>query len=199
MPKFDKRTLENIHKLYYLAIQYPEKKISDIDQRMGHDNGIAGIFQTSPVEFNSAAWGAQDLGYMTIKKDNSIKVHGPPDNFKWEFGELVDHLMEVIPYTISKMNDDKSDIEENAFSNWTAGFPVQDVIVATKKLIEDGVLASYEVVDVEHFKPNRKQRREGAKEETHENVYTFYTLAKNAEHRWGEKQFKDMKKLQQKK
>lgn len=182
---FNKRTTENIHKLYYLAMQYPDKDIV----------GLSELFQTPPIEFNAAAWGARDLGHITIEDDKSVKVHDTPKGFKWNFGELVEHLMDIIPYVVAQVNKDEADIEENYFGNWTAGFPVHDVMIATKRLLEEGLLASYEIKDVIEHKPNRKQRREGAKKETIEEIYVFYTLPENADKRWGEKQFKDAKKL----
>lgn len=184
--KFDKRTKEVAHKLYFLALEYPDHDIMQLSQ----------IFQTSPIEFNTAAWAAQDLGYLKINADNSVEVKELPKDFKWEFGELVDHLLEVIPYALSKINAEEADIEENYFGNWTAGYPAHDVMIAMRRLEADGVIASYKVNNVTEIKPNREQRRKGAKEETVTDTYTFYTMAGNEKHRWGEKQFNNQEQLQ---
>lgn len=182
--EFSKRTRENVCKLMYLAQQYPDHDIVQLSR----------LFQTSPIDFNVTAWAAQDLGYLEIDKLNKVTIKGFPK--KEEFGELIDHLLELIPYSLKKINQEEADVEENYFANWTAGYPAHDVMIATKKLLNDGVIASYEVKNKTEIKPNREQRRKGAKEETVVDTYTFYTLPENADKRWGEKQFKDSEKLQ---
>jgi len=187
--KFDKRTTENMHKLVVLIREYEGKDITELSQ----------LFQTSPIEFNAAAWGAVDSGFIKIHDDNKVELLKQPEKF--ELGELVEHLMEIIPYTVGKINENEADIEDNYFSSWTAGFPAHDVMIAVKKLIADGKLASYEIVDVEVTKLNREERRkrkDGKTELTSESTYTFYTMPKNVNERWGEKQFKDAKMLQEK-
>ena len=195
--KFDKRTTENIHKLVLMIREYPDKKLTDIDQ-YGNENGIAGLYQTSPIEFNAAAWGAVDEGFIKINDDNSVELLKEPKEYV--FSELTEHLMEIIPYTIGKINEKEADIEDEYFGGWTAGYPPQDLIAAVTTLIAEGKLAKYDIVDVDIIKFNREERRkrkDGKTEERVENTYTFYTLPENVEKRWGEKQFKDAKKLQQ--
>lgn len=184
MSKFNKRTRENICKLMYLAQEYPDHDIIKLSQ----------LFQTSPIDFNVTAWAAQDLGYLEVDKLNAVKILKLPK--EEEFGELIDHLLEVIPYSLKKINQEEADIEDNYFGNWTAGYPAHDVMIAVKKLLKDGKIASYEVVNVTEIKPNREQRRKGAKEETVKDTYTFYTLPENLDKRWGEKQFEDPEKLE---
>jgi hypothetical protein len=195
MKKFDKRTRENVCKLIYLAQQYPEKKITERDpENPSIDIGISGIFQTSPADFNVAVWAAQDLGYLELDKDMNITIKATPKNE--EFGELIEHLLDIIPYAIGRINRDEADIEENYFGNWTAGYPAHDVMIAVKKLLADGKIATYKVNNVTEIKPNREQRRAGMKEETVTDTYIFYTLPENLDKRWGEKQFEDPEKLQ---
>lgn len=189
--KFDKRTTENIHKLVFLVREYSDKSIVELSK----------MFQTSPIEFNAAAWGAVDEKFIKINDDNSVELLDQPKEFA--FGELVEHLMEIIPYTVGKINENEADIEDQYFLNWAAGFPDHDIMIAVKKLLADGKLASYEIVDVDVIPLNREERRKpenkkiGKTEERVENTYTFYTLPENKDKRWGEKQFKDAKKLQQ--
>lgn len=195
MEKFNKRIIENAHKIAYVVSLYPEKKMTDMDPATGHDEGIAGLFQTSPIEFNAGAWAAQDLGLFSVDKDNVVTVKDLPT--EWSFGELVEHLMVEIPYAIGKINENEADIEDEYIGTmWTAGFPSQDVIIAMKRLLETGVITSYEVKNETKITPNREQRRAGEEERTIVDTYTFYTLPENAEHRWGEKQFIDQERLQ---
>jgi hypothetical protein len=184
MSKFNKRTRENICKLMYLAQEYPEHNIVELSK----------LFQTSPIDFNVTAWAAQDLGYLKVNKDNAVVILKTPK--EEEFGELIDHLLEVIPYSLKKINQEEADIEDNYFGNWTAGYPAHDVMIAVKKLLKDGKIASYEVKNKTEIVPNREQRRKGAKAETVVDTYTFYTLPENLEKRWGEKQFEDPEKLE---
>lgn len=184
MTKFNKRTRENVCKLMYLAQEYPDHDIIELSR----------LFQTSPIDFNVTAWAAQDLGYLKVDPLNKVTILKTPK--EEEFGELVEHLLEVIPYSLKKINQEEADIEDNYFGNWTAGYPSHDVMIAVKKLLKDGKIASYEVKNKTELKPNREQRRKGAKEETVVDTYTFYTLPENAEKRWGEKQFEDPEKLE---
>lgn len=194
----DKRTLEMAHKIAYVSMVYPEKKMSDVDSLTGIDNGIAGLFETVPIEFNAGAWAAQDLDLIAVAEDGVVTHKKSISEVDWKFGELVDHLMAEMPYCIKKINEKEADIEDEFIgSQWTAGFPAQDVVIAMKRLIETGVVASYDVTNETVIKPNREQRRKGAKEEIVMDTYTFYTLPENLEKRWGEKQFEDQSRLRQ--
>lgn len=184
MKDLNKRMIENAQKVAFIAKTYPEKNIVEVSQ----------MFQTSPIEFNAAAWAAQDLGYFTVAPDNSIKLGDLPE--VWELGELVDHLMTELPYALKKLNSEQADIEEEYLGQWTAGFPAQDVIIVTKLLLAEGKIASYEVKNETHINPNREQRRAGAEKKTIVDTYIFYTLPENADKRWGEKQFIDPEQLQ---
>jgi len=185
--KFNDRVINNAHKIYYVAKAYGEEDIVRLSQ----------LFQIPPIEFNAGAWAAVELGLLDISEKNEIKLLKEPKEYS--FGELVDHLMDIIPFTTGRVNANKADLEETYFQNWTAGFPQQDVIVAVKRLIELDKLATYDIIDRDVIKFNREQRRkrtDGKTEEVIENTYTFYTLPENIKERWGEKQFKDAKKLQ---
>jgi len=192
--ELNKRIRQNALKVAFIAQTYPEKNIIEISQ----------VFQTSPIEFNAAAWAAQDLGYFTVAPDNSIKLGDIPKNWGElyeldeldEFGELVEHLMVELPYVLKKLNAEEADIEEEYLGNWAAGFPAQDVIIATKLLLAQKKIASYEVKNETHVKPNREQRRAGVEEKTIVDTYVFYTLPENIDKRWGEKQFEDKELLQ---
>lgn len=184
--KFNKRVTQNAHKIYYMAKVYEQYNMVYLSQ----------MFDMPPIDFNAAAWAAVEMGLLEVDDKNIITLKEEPE---YEFGELVDHLIDIIPFTIGKVNENEAVLEEGYFQNWTAGFPQQDVIVATKKLVEDGVIVTKEIIDREVTKLNREQRRkrkDGKTEEVTEETYIFYTLAENADKDWHEKQFKDAKKLQ---
>lgn len=184
MTKFNKRTRENVCKLMYLASEYPEHNIVELSR----------LFQTSPIDFNVTAWAAQDLGYLEVDKLNAVKILKFPK--EEEFGELIEHLLEVIPYSLQKINQEEADVEDNYFGNWTAGYPAHDVMIAVRKLIKDKKIASYTVTNKTEMPLSKKQKGKGVKPEIVEDVYTFYTLPENLEKRWGEKQFEDPEKLE---
>ena len=186
--KDNTRVLENAHKIYYLAKVYEQDDMVHLSQ----------MFDIPPIEFNAAAWYGQDLGLFAVSDSNKITLGDAPADF--QFGELVKHLMEVLPFTIGKVNEKEAVIEEGYLSNWTAGFPQQDTIIAIKELIAQGVLAELRITDVDVIPLNREQRRardDGKTEERIESEYIFYTLKENEDKGWHEKQFKDAKKLMQ--
>jgi hypothetical protein len=159
-------------KLIFLACEYPKKTIHQ----------LAEIFQVSPIDLNHAAWRAQNEGYIIINEkdgkyavsDVSKEIHktsGPLN-----FGEQVEYLTEAIPYVLDELGKKETDMEETYFSNWTQGYQAQDVIIATKLLIRDKIIDTYEIKDKD-------------------NTYTFYTSYANRGNKWGKKQFKDKKKL----
>ena len=184
MKDLNKRMIENAQKVAFIAKTYPEKNIVEVSQ----------MFQTSPIEFNAGAWAAQDLGYIEVDKEGVVTIKDLPS--EWSFGDLIEHLMVELPFTIGKLNINQADIEDEYLTSWCAGFPAQDVIIATKLLLEQGKLASYEVKNETKIEPNREQRRKGAEKKTIVDTYTFYTLPENADKRWGEKQFIDPEQLQ---
>lgn len=185
MDKFNKRTRENVCKLVYLAQEYPDHNIVELSR----------LFQTSPIDFNVTAWAAQDLGYLEVDRlTQVVTIKKVPE--EEEFGELIEHLLDVIPYSLEKINQEEADIEDNYFGNWTAGYPSHDVMIAVKKLLKDGKIASYEVKNKTEMPLSKKQKGKGVKPEVVVDTYTFYTMPENADKRWGEKQFEDPERLE---
>lgn len=188
--KFNDRVIQNAHKIYYIAKVYNEKSMVVLSQ----------IFNIPPIDFNAAAWAGMDIGLFKVDDQNVITLGDEPKEY--QFGELAEHLIDILPYTIGKVNKNEAVLEEGYLDNWMAGFPQADVIVAVKKLLEDNVLAVQEIVDVDVIPLNREERRKpenkkiGKTEERVETTYTFYTLYENRDQKWHEKQFKDAKKLQ---
>lgn len=188
------RSLSNAHKIAFLCGAYPEKKITETDEA-GNEIGIVSMFQLAIIEFNAAVWRAEDLNLIEVAKNNSKEVRIDQIPEKWVFDEDVNILLQDIPYILSKFAESESDIEENILANWLVGFPSQDAFVALKKLVADGIIATYNIVDTITIKPSKKGLKRGKKPEIVKETYTFYTLPKNAKHQWGRKQFKDQDKL----
>ncbi len=176
MPKLEGKILNDVHKVLFYASEYPEKNIKEI---------AVGFNNMSPIDFNGACWRAQDEGFMTIDKVNGdVKVLKTPE--KWEFGEAIDHLLEITPYVLSKLAEVEADPEENFYANYVSGYASFDVVVAVRYMISKKIIASYEVKDV--------SKMEDGSEMT--DTYVFYTLPENVDKRWGEQQFKDQEKLE---
>jgi hypothetical protein len=172
-----KRALENANKFAFLVGAYPEKTVPE----------IIGLFQLPPIDINTAIWAAVELQFVT-ELDQREFVPGQDgedavksahylhsDLYKkpetWDFGPNEADLEDAMIYAFEKLNAEEKDMEENYLSNWTRGYMAHDVLVATKKLLEDNVLHEYELEDGD-------------------NAYIFYTLKKNADKLWGSKQFK---------
>ena len=170
------KALNDVMKVVFVASQYPDKDIK----------GVAETFNNmSPIDFNAACWRAQDCGYIFIDKvTGKIDVLEIPE--KWEFGEAVDHLIETTPYVLQKLAAVEADPEENFYANYVAGYVGFDVIIAIKYMLENNIMASYEVKDVSKLEDGREVT----------DTYLFYCLPENVEKRWGENQFKDQEKLQ---
>lgn len=176
-------SLENVHKLVFLANEYPGKKFAE----------IATMIQMSALDKNVAIWRAQDMRFLTVNEDDSYTVDEVPT--EWELGEGVTNLIELITYTFKRLARDEMDLEENSFGNWCVGYPVHDVMIAMKKLINDKVLTDYEIKTKDEVPLSKKEKGKGKKPELRESIYTFYTLYENMEMRWGTKQFKNQEEL----
>ena len=170
------RQLQDVHKILYFCSQYPDKDIKEV---------AATFSQMSAIDFNAACWRAQDLGHLFIDKETGkIDVLTIPE--EWHFGETVDHLVTTTPYILKKLAEVEADPEENFYANYVSGYPGFDVIVAMKYMLENKIMASYEVKDISTSENGEKVT----------DTYVFYTLPENLEKRWGEKQFKDQTKLE---
>ena len=174
------KDLQNIHKLVYLAQQYDKKTIRELGE----------MFSMTMLNVNATIWRARDLGYLKIDdKTGEYSVTSVPED--WRFGEDVEHLMTTLVYTFNKLAEQESDLEDQQLSQWCAGHMTHDYTVAMKRLIENRILATYEETAVVEMPTSKKAKGKGKKAKTYESTYTFYTLWKNLEQRWGRKQFND--------
>lgn len=179
MTDLEEKAQDDIQKVLFLASGYPKKTVTE----------LAAMFQDSPLNTNTAIWRTQDLGYLTVEKDGKFTLAKDKLPEEWKLGPEVDYLLKVIPYVFKRLAKEESDMEENFFGTWSQGYASQDVIIALKILINDQVLAMYELVDGLNDSKNKKTIE----------TYTFYCLAENRQKEWGRKQFKDPSRVKSKK
>lgn len=160
----ENRRLENANKITYLAKKFPKKTLPELLE----------LFQLPQIDMNAAIWYAQDLGWISKVTDKGIKVLKTPET--WQFGEFENRLEDEMVYCIGRLNAKESDIDEENLMAWVAGYASQDALIAGLRLLEDKVLATYELEDID---------KDGVK-----SIYTFYSLYENGEQLWGQKAFK---------
>lgn len=159
------RNLTNANKIAYLVKCYPEKNAQQI---------LGLIAQMPDLEANAGLWFAQELGWLSeLDKDGKFTLLNQPE--QWMFGDDVDTLEDIAMYAFRKLAKNETDLEEYQFNEWFDAYYAHDVFVVTNKLLEDKVIATYEIEDTD---------AEGVV-----NTYTFYTTYENSEMRWGEKAF----------
>lgn len=156
-----KQVLQDANKIAYLIKSYPEKTVPE----------IIGMFQMPAVTINCAIWAAVELGFIEEmdQENQHCKLLKPPS--PWDFGKDVQELEDQLTYAFEKLNAEEKDMEENYLASWTRGYFAHDILIATKQLLEDGVLHEYQIEDGD-------------------SNYIFYTLTENAGKNWGAKQFK---------
>lgn len=157
--------LTNANKVAYMFQQFPKHSVPE----------IVALLQMPPIDVNAAMWYAQELGFITElnKKKDQIKFVKAPKT--WDFGTLETTLEDSIQYCFRRLAEDETDLDEKFLSDWTAGYPAHDVIIAMKQLLNDRVLAEYLLTDTD---------KDGNK-----NEYKFFTLYENSEMQWGKKNF----------
>lgn len=157
--------LHNANKISYLFQQFPKHTPTE----------ILALLQMPPVDANAAMWYAQELGWISDldKKKDKIKVLSAPES--WDFGPLEDTLEDTLVYCFKQIAKNETDLDEKFLSDWTAGYPAHDVIIAMKRLLNDKVLFEYLLFDID---------KDGT-----ENQYKFFTLYENKDKQWGKKNF----------
>lgn len=162
--------LTNANKVAYLFQQFPKHSVPE----------IMALLQMPPIDVNAAMWLAQELGWITElnKKKDQIKFVKEPET--WDFGLLESTLEDSIVYCFKRLGKDETDLDEHFLSDWTAGYPAHDVIIAMKRLLNGRVLFEYLLTDTD---------KDGTK-----NEYKFFTLFENSEMQWGKKSFRQAPK-----
>lgn len=156
--------LDNAHKLTFLVKEFPEKTVEE----------ILDLLQMPPIQSNAGFWTAQDAGWLSSVKDNKIEFLKAPE--KWQFGDITEGLIDQIEYCFRRLARDETDLEEKWLTDWLTGYPPQEILIAMHYLLDQRILAEYEIID-----HNKKLG---------DSTYKFYTLFENLENRWGKKQFK---------
>ena len=169
---------QNAHKFAFLVHLFPEKTIED---RKGPNfakdpkdviQGFITLLGMPGVLINTAIWGAIELGLVEEPdgKTGYVKFkHAPVDG--WEFGPSVDNFEGALLFAFGRLALKHTDLEETYLGNWVAGINGRDVLISMRHMLEDGRLVEYHIKDGE-------------------NDYKFFSLAKNAHHKWGQLQFK---------
>lgn len=167
----------NANKIAFYVQQYPEKKVSE----------MLAVLELPAIDINTAFWAAQELGWISEpnKEKDSVELLSVPEI--WDFGDNVAELEEALLYAFARLATKETDLEEFYISQWTEGYPKQDVLVAIKHLLVERKLAEYEVKDASVDEKGNKVYKDG--EQVME-TYIFYTLYENGEQMWGRKQFK---------
>lgn len=162
--KAPQKVIENASKIAYIVKEFPEKTLAECIE----------IWQMPGMHVNTAIWYAVEQGWIAElnKETGKLEFLKAP---KWQFGEVVNDLCEILLFAASRLAQDEIDLEDEQLAHWLVGYAPHDVLVATKWLVETGKLTTYEIAD-------HKDK---------DSVYTFYSLPENAEHKWGRKMFKE--------
>jgi len=153
--------VDNAAKVTFLVREYPDHTLAQIIE----------MLSMPAININTAIWHAQELGYISEPDEETGKVVPLTTPATWEFGEAIKNLEAMLIYSFRQLAKKETDLEEQYLSNWTAGYPPHDVLIALKDLENQGILVQYQIEDGE-------------------NKYVFFTLAENRGKLWGQKQFK---------
>jgi hypothetical protein len=153
--------IHNAHKFIYLCNAYPEKTLKE----------IIALLAMPAIDINTAIFYCQQEGWLGEPDGETgyAQVLKTPE--KWDFGPEVKSLEEMLVFAFEQLNAKEKDLEEFFVSQWTTGYPSQDVLVAVKRLLENKKLHEYEIEDGEE-------------------KYIFYTLYKNRDKLYGRQAFK---------
>lgn len=169
---------ENANKVGFIVEQYPEHKLPDVLK----------LLQMPPIDINTAIWAAEKLGFIGKPNAETGEIPRGEVPANWEFGSDVEDLKSTLVFSFTELGKREKDLTEEYLSTWLSGYPTQDKLVAMKSLLNDRVLAEYNIDD-----PQLDDKGEPTYDEDGKpviNVYTFYTLFENGENLWGRKDFK---------
>jgi len=156
-----KRVIENAHKVTFLATEYPKHSLADIIK----------LLQLAAIDINASIWAAVDLGLITEPNPETgrVEVLKRPD--KWQFGTEIEELHDLILYMLEHCAEKETDLDEYELSNWLAGYPTHNTLIALKQLLAEEKIATYVIEDGE-------------------NIYTFYTTFEAKDKLFARKRFK---------
>lgn len=159
--KIPQMVVDNAAKVTFLVREYPDHTLGQIIELLG----------MPAININTAIWYAQEQGWISEPDEETGKVTLLNEPTTWEFGDSTNNLEAMLVYSFNQLVKKETDLEETYLSNWTAGYPSHDVLIALKDLENQGILVQYQLEDGE-------------------NKYVFFTLAENRDKLWGQKQFK---------
>lgn len=176
MPTENNTATENMHKFVYLANEYKGSKTAQLFK----------MFEMPLLDFQAAAYLAEDLGFVKIIKKNAadyrFEVVSVPEEFY--FGRDVRNLIVTLQFVFQRLARDETDLAEWELNSWMEGYPTHDQFIAVKWLLNNGILGTYDIVI-----SNPKKLK------LPDTVQTVYCLAGNEKKRWGEKQIPDKKRI----
>lgn len=194
--KMDEKTLQNVHKLVYLANEYPDKKVTDFDKETQIDNGLVGLMQVPILDLNIALWNAEEMGLLFVDKEaNTYSVQDVPDSDQWQLGSEVKHIQDGFMQLLRKKAEADDDFAEQTLNFWLMGYSSQDQLCAIKQLLSDGKIKTYTLTNETVIEPSKKGKRRGKKVKTVTDTYTFYCLPENEGKELGRKQFQDASRV----
>lgn len=157
----DEQMLNVAHKVAFLIEAYPEHTMTE----------IISLLQMPSVDINAGIWLATELEIIAEPDEKGMPaLLNKPD--EWKFGATVQHLEDQLEFCFLRLERKEADMEEHFLTDWTLGYPPQDIFIALKHLEQLNKVVPYDVVDGE-------------------NTYVFYTGGANVDKRWGEKQYKE--------
>lgn len=161
---------ENMHKFMYLANEYQGSKIEQLFK----------MFQMPLLDYQAAAYLAEDLGFLTVdQKNKKFEVKALPEDLNT--GKEVRELINTLQFVFARLAKDETDLAEWELNSWMEGYPTHDQFIAVKWMLNNGMLATYEV----------KTKTLKGKVDT----YTYYCVSGNEDKKWGRKQFPNQKRL----
>ena len=159
-----------MHKFVYLANEYKGSKLEQLFK----------MFQMPLLDYQAAAYLAEDLGYVVVdQKSKKYEVKALPEDFN--LGNDVRSLISTLQFVFQRLARDETDLAEWELNAWMEGYPTHDQFIAVKWMLNNDVLAPYEVT------PKTLKKKT--------DTYTYYCLAGNEGKKWGRKQFPDQSKL----
>lgn len=167
--------------LAVLAKLHPEWTMSEL---AGGEKGLG----WPPLFLINAFEEGQAMGLFTVdRNEDSIKLVDLDPMASYEgfdcLGVEMERLIDEILYSVATGNKEEQDVSFEQYRwSWLKGVPIAHLEIAIEVLKGSGLVGEYKLND-----PYDE-----------DSVYTFLSLASNAEHQWGSKQFKPRSKASKK-
>lgn len=173
------RLIENAHKFAFVVKHYDEltKRFPELVENFPDNQlqQILSVFTMPSIDVNAAIWKAAELELTTLPDKDSGQVSFIKTPETWVLGDNVDTLANTLSYAFNQLGERESDLEEQMVNDWLMGYIGHDAFIALNLLLDNHVLATYELTDPKDLK----------------STYTFYTSYENSEQMWGRKMFKE--------